>query len=360
MTDQTLPALLRHFANHLNELQRAGFMPESDLKFAYAGSKGDLEWHAIAYQLTRYYRCNLMCHACFASKVDDVLLYLNVSDSAPWLATSVATNDFLANCLANSGGVPSLCNIDGWSSDTLLWDVMHNLYLACANDACGSSFNLLATSGFYGNGSKADRCCNCYDSWREFQRIHQIPTHIQRFTPNLFNWETNEYPDLEVKAAHLKPLIQFFAHELHTASIGGNPETKMAAVMQHALATFCYTLDRSDWHLAEWEADHAVKYGLRYIRAYKVLIAMALRQGVCRWKSRPKLHYIHHSVLLIASSRLNPMWHTCFMDEDFMGKIVKLAGGCHRSTAAHRVLQRWLQLLGVRWTRIGAATRVSE
>ena len=100
--------------------------------------KGDLEWHWQAYTLKRYYRCRFLCSKCFASKTSDDLLFTNILDDAMCRDTHIGNDDFKQNAL-RFGNLPALCLTEGWSSDTLVWDMMHNLFIGIGRDVCGAA-----------------------------------------------------------------------------------------------------------------------------------------------------------------------------------------------------------------------------
>ena len=151
-------------------------------KFAFFGSKGDLEWHVYAYTLKRYYRCNLLCSRCFASQTQDLLLYTNLADDAPWLQTIVRTSAFLANARMQ-GSLPGLCQIEGWSSESLLWDAMHNIYIGVGRDVAGSALDLLCSEQYYGNLSPSDQLKMAHAAFRGGCRRHGVPCGVPLFEP---------------------------------------------------------------------------------------------------------------------------------------------------------------------------------
>ena len=122
-------------------------------QYVYAGCKGDLEWHQQAYDLAHYYRCNLLCHRCFASKVDADLNFLRLDDSAPWRSTTVQDAQFLANIRTRGHPLPALCTIRGWSCETMLWDLMHTLFIGVGNDCCGSALKVLCEAPYFKDDS---------------------------------------------------------------------------------------------------------------------------------------------------------------------------------------------------------------
>ena len=66
--------------------------------------------------------------------------------------------------------------------------------------------------------------------------------------------------------------------------------------------------------------------------------------GQLRFKLRPKFHVFHCEVICrLDTSRLNPRFAGCMMEEDFVGKVMATTkGAIHASTLSSRTLQRWL------------------
>ena len=59
------------------------------------------------------------------------------------------------------------------------------------------------------------------------------------------------------------------------------------------------------------------------------------------FKLRPKHHMMLHVALDAEATLLNPkMWHN-FAEESYLGKIKEIAGQCHATPMARRVMQKW-------------------
>ena len=124
----------------------------------------------------------------------------------------------------------------------------------------------------------------------------------------------------------------------------------MAGLCVYELAMLVWTLNRCGMWLSEADAEIAFGHGDRFLKLYRHLALAALAGGKCRWRLRPKMHYVHHTILeLRVPPRQNPFFATCFLDEDFVGKISKLASQTHRAGVEMRTIQRYLVLLGQRW-----------
>ena len=399
--------------------------------------KGDLEWHWQAYNFKRYYRCNFLCSKCFASKTSEDLLFTNMLDDAMWRDTHIGNDDFKQNAL-RFGNLPALCLIEGWSSDTLLWDMMHNLFIGIGRDVCGAALARLCERKYYSKSDDVDVHLKVFVAecrkWCLGNRVGMQPPKIDHLAVGLSEKVGGvpgcSYPELDVKAASVKLMTMFLASELYYASLTDDEELKTLGTCFYYLASFIWTLQNAGMWLTEPQADLAYNYGMRFLIVYRHLAAQALgtrteviiacvvgrclvlwlllplqwllsyapsincsgaaaidagqhslavvakRQeqpqqqastnypctnhpaplypqaiasGRMRYKLRPKLHYLHHAIIDLQKTRLNPFFSTCFLDEDYMGKVKALSSKCHASTVVHRTLQRYLILLGQRW-----------
>ena len=85
--------------------------------------------------------------------------------------------------------------------------------------------------------------------------------------------------------------------------------------------------------------------GMLYLRSYMRLAEDALKAGRPRYKVRPKVHSFHCETLLKirSGSKLNPRFHSCFNDEDYVGRVCAVGKqSCHPSTMSRRLLERIL------------------
>lgn len=85
----------------------------------------------------------------------------------------------------------------------------------------------------------------------------------------------------------------------------------------------------------------AQESGRIFLLSFAAMARHYIDIGEARYKLRPKLHYIDH-ILENLTNRQNPRVLSNFLDEDFMGKIVKLARKQHRSCVISRTLQLYL------------------
>ena len=86
-----------------------------------------------------------------------------------------------------------------------------------------------------------------------------------------------------------------------------------------------------------------------YLETFAALTRMSIAAGRNRWRLTPKMHYMRHTYLDIQRTHRNPAYYHCFTDEDFVGRVARSSATLHRTTAMHRVLERYLDMLLRRW-----------
>jgi hypothetical protein len=332
---KTLQEVLHHFTRFLNALfNDDGLSIAGPWRFAFAGSKGDLEWHWIAYNLPNYYRCNFLCSACLASQVDPVLLYTKHYEGAEWRETMVSNTNFLNNLThgKRKRAIPPLCMIIGWNAMLLLWDIMHILYQGSGNDWISSSLHLLVRLNFYGGKDDDESLNKAHAACRQWCKSQGIKECIPPFTPSrcgVYALSNKSFGSMDGKAAHIKVLCMFVSHELTLAtSVIEDEELKRAAVCGWGLDTFIRTCQESGMIMTPDQANRAYRSGMVFLQNYCELAYQAAHATpqIFRYKYRPKLHYLEHQLIELRRNRFNPNYCSNFMDEDYIGKIAKLAG----------------------------------
>lgn len=126
-------------------------------------------------------------------------------------------------------------------------------------------------------------------------------------------------------------------------SNGGISELSFQAVCAWSLHQFGSLLDHSPLWLSDSLAQQVEQIGMLYLQTYMKLAETAMAQSLPRYRLRPKAHAFHCEVLckLRSGSRLNPRFHSCFNDEDYVGRCCSVGRqSCHPNTMARRVLER--------------------
>lgn len=211
---------------------------------------------------------------------------------------------------------------------------------------------LLAESGFYGEAgaSRDDPFKRAHVKFKQWCSRHGLTSSCPMFT-----WKSchaDSFACFDGKAAQIKMVILFLADEFALAvssELCTNLEIQMAAACFWALAAWIHILDHAGIILTGEQKEACLKHGRMHLRIYKALALHAVECGARRWKIRPKMHYLDHTFREV-SNGLNPRFFQCFLDEDFVGKMVGIAMRCHRSTVSFNLLRRYMVLLDKRWS----------
>ena len=152
--------------------------------------------------------------------------------------------------------------------------------------------------------------------------------------------------DSQYKPAHCKTTLAFLAHFVAESRLTGDGAT--LTVMLWGLAQLLRILDEAGLWLTEEQTREAIAAGRTFLKAYQALSAQAQARNEANWKIRPKCHYVAHQIENLAN-RANPRLQSCFLDEDLMGRLKKVAAKCHHSTVVKRTLERWVVQLTLLW-----------
>lgn len=97
-------------------------------------------------------------------------------------------------------------------------------------------------------------------------------------------------------------------------------------------------------------ATHVSKEG------YSQLATLAFQNGLKLFRLRPKVHMLFEIALLIdkPSPTLNPQAVACWSDEDYIGRISRIARGCHGLTCSISTMRKALGNYQVQMKRFAA------
>jgi hypothetical protein len=349
----------------------AGEPVAGDWRARFFGLKGDLEFQQWACCWTKYYNTNACCPFCDANK-RRAPLFTDVRPDAAWITTErthqniVAANEPMNN--------HPLTQIHGWNHRRVLFDLMHVVHLGLLKTLLGGVLVLLCSHTlFFGGGDLAANLAAAFTDWRRWCRRNGITTSVRKFTPGRLNRKAaTNWPNLSVKASNGKRILWWLQGETANASIGGEQIVVAAAACLHELVAFLGILDAEDLVLGVAAATRAQTHGHQFLSTFNHLCKLSQQQRRYLFHPIPKVHYLHHVIVDLTRSRLNPRHVANFMDEDFMGKVVKISRRCHRSTLSSTTLKRrpiitllkeisqaviGAEICGMRWAPCGGRAR---
>ena len=102
------------------------------------------------------------------------------------------------------------------------------------------------------------------------------------------------------------------------------------------------TCGRSFTHEESWRFFSS---GKTFLIVYNYLAQMAIEEKWVGWNIVPKFHVMDHMLLHVRQTRENPSFTSCFCDEDFVGRIARLAARTHQTSQMERTIDRYTMLL---------------
>ena len=125
---------------------------------------------------------------------------------------------------------------------------------------------------------------------------------------------------------------------------------RIADVRLQCLQTWLYGFVRTFdilQHEQRWISDAAAieleSCRLSALQGYNALSGYSFSSvpTIVRFPLKPKHHMFSHCMQECISSRLNALSHLCFTDEDFIGRVKKVARICYLSNMGQAVLDKW-------------------
>jgi len=169
--------------------------------------------------------------------------------------------------------------------------------------------------------------------------------HSQNYiTTGLLNI-ADGYPSLTCKAYNGRLLLVFLDQCIHScaAANSGHPEISNACIAARCLRCWFDTLEKSPRYLTSQQGFELYTLAKKFVQSLERLASIALRSNRQRWKFQPKLHPWLHIAEDHWRLRYNYRHCHCFIDEDFVGLVKRLAQKCHRGELLElRILCRYL------------------
>ncbi len=142
---------------------------------------------------------------------------------------------------------------------------------------------------------------------------------------------------LDVKAYKVKVVLRFLNVQCNKyfrrlARVGAPNDdlrtARLVATCTYSLNAFAHAMDRDFAHPSPEQIDHAQRVGETFLASYSALARHFLEQRRLLFKLRQKLHYLEH-IILDQYPLLNPRACQNWLDEDWVGKVMRTAGMTH-------------------------------
>lgn len=235
---------------------------------------------------------------------------------------------------------PALSLLNGFDLKMVAPDTLHVWHIGHGRDFLGSVIVHLIEAGAFGGGGVPQRLKAATASLRVFLKAHKLQQVKAPLSRTTLEWHASVYPHLNIsKASQVGAVHKWLAHLADTGVIVDD----LVATAVWSSHKFLETVVGGPNFLTQDEASRAHAFGMTYLLSFVSLATKALVERQTRWYVRPKFHMFHHIVLGVKcrASNRNPHLDAVWMDEDFVGKAMKLLRIIHPAQRSTRILQRY-------------------
>ena len=140
-----------------------------------------------------------------------------------------------------------------------------------------------------------------------------------------------------------------FLAEQALAHCSGSEYDKVRATCFWAWCEWCDSLEEGGLILED--TARSTRAGKLFLVCYQYLAVAAHEAGLCLYKVRCKHHYVQHTVRRLEYCSWNPRRQQCILEEDYLGKLKRIANKTAKKNMPTRLLQRYMMFMFVRWNR---------
>jgi hypothetical protein len=252
--------------------------------------------------------------------------------------------------------VSALLYIPGFDVYRIVFDIMHTLELGIHQYAAASTMVELTEpidqGGIFEGESREARFNNAYLAYDAWVDRNRLPMRAKKFQWK--QWvpkKSDKFPVISqqvMKAAVLRSFTYFLEEVCCRARAVATERGCTRAVMWREFAAGDRVMRRAGKFLKADEREALMNHFENALISYNALAVESAAAGVKLYPVVPK----HHAMVHIAFDfSLNPRRTSCYLDEDMVGRCKRLYNGCYGGhTAPKRSLQRYIIMIGLRWT----------
>lgn len=305
--------------------------------FETVGLKGDWKFHRQACNLTRHYGTNAVCYWCGATK-DMSNPMTNLDLGAPWRNNLFDRTDPPWNVC------PSVASLRNFTTQLILPDLLHVWHLGSGRDFLGSCLLLMIRErGYFEGRNQSQRFKSATRLVVEWSRQHNKPMALPRkwrLSKKKLNMKSGEYASLRDKGARTVVVLEWLAAQLSQNPFGDFLMESAVSAANVCLMILGTSRKRSAF-LTNEERDQVQVVGRFFLLCYYHLYARGPAGNYYLFHIRPKLHLLDH-ILALPFGNKNPSVGLCWMDEDFLRKLMAILKRTHVSTSPISTIRQWL------------------
>ena len=148
----------------------------------------------------------------------------------------------------------------------------------------------------------------------------------------------------------MKHIMAWLYSVLSRTGVSAGPHNEMRFSLFHHWQCFEQVCARNGRFLPPAEIELVAAHVEKALLAQHALKAEANSQDSLTWHLLPKNHMMTHLAFdFVVRSAVNPRRVTNYSDEDFVGRIKRIARACHGASAGMRIMHRYIILVATRW-----------
>ncbi len=328
-------------------LARAGQRICGGYRFVLTQFCGDWKFLKEFFHFRQCYTKLQFCWLCLGTKATGTLCAWNNSLDAACFECERSSTAFLM--FLRSLHHP-LASYTGFDMSMIMLDLMHICLLGIMQFVVGGVlWELCLEQRWYrpGRGSWQSRTNHslrlAFDDFKNWLKTRQLQSSHPLFTVLGLSMHTlADCPMLKVKAANCLLVCQWLS-ELCCADAHaeGDDYKKVRATTLWGFSETFSILQGQDHWISDTAAEHLMCTRAAALQGYNTLACVAVEREINRFPMKPKIHLFDHCMRDTCKYRENPTFCWCFSDEDFIGKIKRVASRCHPFRMGMRALQRW-------------------
>ena len=313
--------------------------------FAFSGFVADWKFLKEAFMLPRHYGKPHCCHRCLATKKLGPNFAYDPRPDAGWRSTMTSTEEFLQLAPASP-----LTQLPGFHIQLMKADIMHLLHLGiCMHMVACTLIELCASNTFSEVPRRSSLNRKLHAAWvrfRDWCSARGIAHSQVEFTKARCGVKTGQSPCMlsyAAKAHNMRVVSAWLSDECQNSPDMQTRRGRLRASCCFAFANFSFELDTSARHLDDHplHLQRIVQNGYDFIYAYLELNRQAARRRLKRYAVTPKMHAFMHCLDDMQALQYSARYHTCYREEDFVGRASAIATSCSARNVGLRCLQRW-------------------
>ena len=154
-------------------MEKAGLQMFQGRKLRLIELRADWKQHAESFRLVHHFTCRRICHQCQAAR-DGNIRFTDFNENPAWKPTIRTHREFLLEEIGDP--VNMLVYSAKFDYRMIKWDSMHATNLGCGLHANGSVLHELLKVSWFGEGERSVLFRSAYRRFREFLKMHKIPS----------------------------------------------------------------------------------------------------------------------------------------------------------------------------------------